>query len=261
MHTSDSGAYSKGRPFVPPRGVPLKILWCTVLAVVVVSQAAAQPVLLYDVDSGSPFHTVNQPPTYDTGPAPRRGPSGPLLDSLPRVVPAVSGLADQPLELSAPAFSASEGVQFELTGPGLPGTYPAYRLRYDLIIVRLDHSLASFAMIADTPTVSVITFDSNGNIKGPNHLPFSTFTFGEVMRLDMLYDVAGGRWALSINGETRGQGPFSATNFRSIRTGIGGANEPDTLGAIDNVRIHGLPAPAAWPLLTLGACCIRVRRR
>lgn len=225
------------------------------------SAASGQPVLLYDVDFGSPFHTVNEPPTYDTGPAPRRGPSGPMVLSVPRVVPAVSLLADQPLELSAPAFSAPEGVQFELTGPGgFPVSYPAYRVQYDLIIVRLDHTLAFFAMIADTPTVSRINFDWDGQIRGPDFLPFSTFNFDEVMHVDMLYDLDKGRWALSINGQLRGQGPFSATNFRNIRTGIGGANPPDTLGAIDNVRVDGLPAPGACPVLVIGALYRRPRR-
>ena len=67
---------------------------CLVLFVLALA-APAEAVLLYDVDFGTPPHTVGQPPVTGTGPAPRETPTG-SLGGDPTVLAAFEDMIDQP---------------------------------------------------------------------------------------------------------------------------------------------------------------------
>lgn len=221
--------------------------------------ASAQDTLLYDVDFSSPLHTVGQVPTEGFGAAPRRTPTAHL--GSPRVRSSVGLLTNQPCELTP--VGTAENVHYQITGPTGFAEYPAYRVKFDLVIVEGGRPFGGgFVLIADVPTVRTIWWRWDGTIQGFGAGP--TWTEGELQRVETLWDVEANTCSMWINGAFIGTNVFEANSIQKFRTASGtNSNQPgpETVAAFDNLKIWGVPAPSTAIVLVFAAAVSASRRR
>jgi hypothetical protein len=227
--------------------------------------AIAEPVLLYDVPFSTPPHTVGQTPVIGWGDGPRATPSR-LNFGTPTVVNAFGGLVDQPVWMEPGLHSDPyDQLEFKLTGErGFDTSYAGYTLSMDLEIAALgpDQLNDNMAILFDTPAVRRIDFTPDGLIQYwlPFHLAetIGTFDFNDVIHLSVDVDLLSDTWTIDVNGQQLHEGDFEASALESIRVSLGGR---DSLAAIDNVVVKGVPSPGAVHWAALGLVLGAVRRR
>ncbi len=163
--------------------------------------APASGVLLYDVDFGTPPHTVGQPPVTGTGPAPRATPTA-ISFGDPTVVAQVGALSDQPCSFGN-GTSGYDQLQFVCGGPGVPGGFPeaydCYHVEFSVLVEQLAET--TFRFFLDTPLANSISFRSDGTIfLFPANQTIGTFAFGVPVFLEVDLDVVADEWTISLDG-------------------------------------------------------------
>jgi len=198
---------------------------------------AGTNVTLYDIDFGSPPHTVGLPPVIGGGPAPRNTVSGIPFGS-PTVVASFGPLLDQPLEFDS--FDG-QGDQIRLTLNDFPPSY-TYTLQCELTALTLE-SQADFAILFDTPTVRTIRFSSTGSINifvpGVFSGSVGTYTLGTVVLLQVDIDLAADTWNITVNNVPVHSGSFGgATQVMTIRFSTPVTpSPPGATAGLDNVVV------------------------
>ncbi|MCA9727819.1 MAG: hypothetical protein KC729_09065, partial [Candidatus Eisenbacteria bacterium] len=156
------------------KSICVAVLALGVLGALEPDVAAADEVLLYDVDFGSPPHTVGLPPVTGSGAAPRETPTSiPFGD--PTVVSALAGLTDQPCAFGNGTFGYDQ-LQFRIGG-----THEAVLEDQDLIRIEMDVVISSlesgnFTILCDVPDVHNVIFHPGGTI---GSLPSGLLAFYE----------------------------------------------------------------------------------
>jgi hypothetical protein len=205
----------------------------------------AEPVLIYDVDFGTPPHTVGQPPAVGSGSAPRRTPTA-IVFGDPKVVAAQGALTDQPC-LFGNGTSGYDQLQFSMAGLPADSTY---RLELQVLVEVLAGSWPNddFSIILDLPTAHSIRFMTNGEIRAGQVI--GQFQFGVPVLVAIDLDIPADRWTIYLDGTYAYSGPIVAEELRSIRLNLKGAAVTN-VAAVDNLRIYsGVVTPPP------GACCL-----
>jgi hypothetical protein len=221
----------------------LEALGPTILVVVLccallVSDASA--VVFYDLDFGTPPHTVGAPPATGGGAAPRNRVSA-INFGTPTVRATFGLLTDQPLEFDS-FDNQGDQIQLELTD--LPPS-SSYRFRCDLMIAAAEPETTTAAqgaltILFDTPTVRTIRFGADGNvvILVGTSSTIDTFAFNRVINLLIDINLASNRWDIFLDGLLTHSGPFNATEVRDVRISTNVVPNPQGVNAaIDNLVI------------------------
>jgi hypothetical protein len=200
--------------------------------------------LLYDLDFGSPPHTVGLPPVVGGGPPPRDTVSS-INFGTPTVVASLGLLGDQPLQFDS--FD-NQGDQIELHLFDLPPS-SFYVLECE-VLVMTQASNADFAILFDTPQIRTIRFAFGGNVNifvpGVSSQSIGTFALGAIVDLRVEVNLAADTWTIFLDNVLAHTGGFGgATQINDVRFSSPVVPNPaGILAGLDNVRI-GETAPVA----------------
>jgi len=248
-------------------------VFATLAAAAVFSESAGGDVVLYDVEFGSPAHTVGAPPMVGFGAIPRTTPTSQRAATVESSVDGLSG----PAVSFLPKAGSTSGVSFWLgsgsdprTGdPGLDVQFPAYAIEMDVAVqALLESSLPGddpdFKIELEAPLphqlrftrdriVRAITFDDSGI----SETRVGTFAFGQPIHLRLLAELTAHRWSIDIDGVRAFTGAFP--NEGSLWNVNVVLNRTSLIAAagIDNVRITGVPEPTVGLLLAVGLWALR----
>ena len=221
-----------------------------VLAVVAVTaafpdRALTAPNLLYDVDFGSPPHTVGLPPVAGAGAgAPPRDTLSSINFGTPTVVASFGPLTDQPLEFDS--FDG-QGDQIQLRLSNLPAR-SSYTIEADLVIAALDDFAGPFTVHLDAPQIRTVRFRADGTVthSAPGSRgTIGSFTFGSEIHLRIEVDLAADSWQIFLDSVLVHTGGFGgATAIRTVRFTTGVLSPPaGARAAVDNIRIFSSGPP------------------
>ncbi len=210
-------------------------------ATVSVAGTAQADVALYDVDFGSPPHTVGAPPVVGYGLTPRDTPTS-INDGTPTVQAAVGALAAQPLMLDSTDGDGDQ-VGFDLTEFS---ECRVFYFRSEVLVssVGLDPD-AELAFLFDTPAVRTVRFLGDGSIDifVPGE-PAASAAYAVDTRnlLEVTIDLNLDFWQIRLNSSVIHSGSFGgATALDEIRVGTDVAAPVTAMTAgIDNLRITGI---------------------
>ena len=104
--------------------------------------------LLYDLEFGSPPHTVGLPPVTGAGAAPRKTVRS-IIFGTPTVVSTFGVLANQPLEFDS--FDGT-GDQIQLSLNDMPSGN-GYIIDFEVVVASVESSLLPFRILLDTPQI------------------------------------------------------------------------------------------------------------
>jgi hypothetical protein len=221
-----------------------------VLSVMTALSGGAWGTVLYDVDFGSPPHTVGQAPVTNTDLPPRDGPSS-INFGNPTVVSEFGLLTDQPLEFNS-FDGTGDQVQFTISSPfdpNLPPLVSSYNIEADLVIEAVENLFNPISILIDTPEVRTISFRSDGTVTC--FVPFlgcgtdafgtiGTFTFGALIHLRI--ELSGNTWQISLNDALVHSGPFNPTGGGAFAVRVSVPSPPGRAG-LDNVMICSVSSP------------------
>jgi hypothetical protein len=195
--------------------------------------------LLYDVDFGSPPHTVGLPPVIGSGPAPRATVTD-IRFGTPTVVAAHGALTDQPLLLDS--FD-NQGDQVAFQIDDLPISN-FYCIQSDVLVSQADMNQdANLTFAFDTPSVRNIHFESDGEVRVFVSGGFSgvvgNYTIGSVVALKVEIDLINQSWRIALDGVEVMNESFGASTLEELRVTTPVVASPAHItGAIDNLTIN-----------------------
>jgi hypothetical protein len=203
------------------------------------SSSVARAELLYDLDFGTPPHTVGLPPVIGSGPAPRETVTDiPFGD--PRVATDFLVLLDQPMRLDT---ADGNGDQIELDVEDL-ATCGVYTFACELVVGVCEPN-QELTFLFDTPEVRNIHFEDNGDISAfvPGEVigVIGSYTLGDLVALEVVIDLPADEWTITVDGVELFTGPFGgATALTAIRVSTDVLPPiPLIRAAIDNVTLEG----------------------
>jgi len=221
------------------------------VAMLLLAAASAQATTYYDVDFGTPPHTVGLPPVIGGGPIPRATVSS-IVFGTPLVVASLGSLTNQPLQLSS-TDGLGDQVSFSLNG--LPA---ADRYCFSSqVLVSLAQGTADLAVLFDAPTVRSIRFRADGTVavfvSGGGTIVIGNYTIGRVVDLRVQIDLAANLWAVYLDNVLAHSGSFGgATALSSVRISTPVTpSPPGLLAGVDNLLL-GDCAVAPAPCNQLG---------
>ncbi len=192
---------------------------------------------IYDIDFGTPPHTVGLPPATGSGPVPRHVVSAVTMGD-PLVVPVSGPLVYQPLEFNS--AGGADQIRLALNDLALSCFYSV-----DCDMYVGASSTSSFIVYLDAPTFRRVDFTSSSNvtiqIAGGATQTVGTYPRGAAFRFLTEADLRNDTWRVAVDGGVLYEGTFGgATSISTIRfsTPTGTSN---VVAAIDNVVVRALP--------------------
>jgi hypothetical protein len=204
------------------------------------------PILLYDVDFGTPPHTVGQPPVVGGGPAPRDVPTR-IKFGAPTVVAAEGVMDRQPLRFESRS-AAYDQVSFGIGNRFGDGGFDFQLSRYHFELTVMMVSPGSLKIFFDGPSAHSVHFTSSGGDQIRALKPGAEW-----------YDVAIGewepgvpqrlvvdiyrpekRWTIALDGEEVFSGPFRISCCGGMRMLRPSASR-GAIAAIDDVIVSNRP--------------------
>lgn len=208
-----------------------------VLAMLTLASTATAGDLLYNLDFGTPPHTLGSTPATGEGPTPRETISS-IGFGTPTVVLGFEALQDQPLLFDS-ADGSGDQIRIDLT------TVPAsdtYCIETELLISAQDGNDTRFTLIHDAGQIRNLEFRQGAIqtfIPGVGTTDVGTYTRGEILSIRSEIDLPADSWTIFINGTQGYAGTFGNATFMEglgITTGII-ATEAGSVAAIDDLRI------------------------
>jgi hypothetical protein len=158
-----------------------------ILALVAVA-AVAQADVLYNIDFGSPPHTVGEPPVEGGGPPPRATISD-IRFGTPLVVTDLGPLVDQPLR-----FEYGDQIALQINDLPLDDDYA---LECDLVVVSVS---GRFAIFFDAPSIRRISFKPDGTIDlFPQGDVIGTYEFDTLVHMRVEVDLDADTWVIYLD--------------------------------------------------------------
>jgi len=205
---------------------------------------SSPPILLYDVDFGTPPHIVGQLPVLGGGPAPRNVPTH-VNFGAPTVVAAVGVMNRQPLYFES-GTGTYDQIQFgigNLFGDGgFPFQLPTYH--FELTVMVVENS-SEFVVFFDGPQAWGVRFKPDGRINARTLAYDETigrWEPGVPRRLVVDIDRPAQRWTIALDGEQvfSGDYPISCCGgMRSLRA----SSSPGAIAVIDDVIVSDRAFP------------------
>ena len=212
------------------------------------SLSSSLPIVLYDVDFGTPPHTIGQPPVLGSrGPAPRDVPTR-FLGLVPTVVAAVGVMDQQPLQFESggiPFEQVKFGIGNRFDDGGFDFQLPNYHFELTVMIISEGRLIIFF----DGPTANSVQFTSSDGHQirasvlgtGQYNIVIGQWDPGVPRRLVVDIDRAAEHWTIALDGEEVFSGPYPKSccgEMRSLRVSA----SLGVTAAIDDVIVSdGLP--------------------
>lgn len=203
--------------------------------------------LLYDIDFSAPFHVGGNNVSVDTGPTPREGVTGYFLTD-----PADEPVVDDVFALRAMSggvarFNSGAQAVLEIesgavNGAAIPGAdFDRYILEFNAAVAEL----GTLTVFFDAPAINRVRFSrqapgfsSAGIFYGSqtSDPELATYTFGELLAVRMVLDIADQSWSVEVDGETLYDGPLqnAATELSRVRFSA------DAPVILDNITLRGV---------------------
>jgi hypothetical protein len=185
--------------------------------------------LLYDVDFGTPPHTIGDPPVLGTGPAVRETPTA-INFGDPMVVDSWGMLQDQPC-LFGVGTTGYDQLEFGVaeSASGFPEEYDVYHAEMVVMIEILSGSSSDvFKVFLDAPAVNYVEFAPGGIIRVfPGGGSIGHYNYGIPLFLEMSLDLGADQWRVYINGSHAHTGPANADYLRTVRLHLQGEHVND----------------------------------
>jgi hypothetical protein len=200
-------------------------------------------ILLYDVDFGTPPHTVGQPPTVGRSPAPRDVPTT-IRFGHPTVVAAVGVMDQQPLRFgigSSRYDQVSFGLGNRFGDGGFDFQLNRYHIELTVMMVSTTGVIPELAVFFDGPTAHAVRFKGDGRINartlGDDGYIETIGEWEPGVPRRLVVDIFRPRkqWTIALDGEEVFSGPYPIyLNFgmRMLRPSTSGA-----IVAIDDVIV------------------------
>ncbi len=196
--------------------------------------------LLYDVDFGTPPHTIGQPPETGDGPPPRDRPSE-IVFGDPTVVAAFGVFTDQPCEFGN-GTSGYDQLKFitSATAPGGFGVaYENYHVEMNVLIGEISGTAGNtFRMFVDLPTAHSVKFGGDNSISVYPGGVIGSYTDGVPVFLEIDVDMINDTWSISLDGTPAYSAPTTVDDLRTVRINLDGASSSDA-AAIDDFKVYG----------------------
>ncbi|MFO7654843.1 MAG: T9SS type A sorting domain-containing protein [Candidatus Krumholzibacteriia bacterium] len=204
----------------------------------------ARAAVLYDVDFGSPPHTIGSLPVTGTGPAPRI-----TVSSIPYGDPTVlANFGD--LQAQPCWFDSHDGTgdQIALDLTDLPAS-TFYQLTCR-IQVGLVEPTGNFTVFLDTPAIRAIAFNAANEVRvqvGGTSTVVANYVTNVAMDLRVDVDLSADTWRIYLDGAPVHVGSFGgAAAVEQVRFSTNAAADPPGVSAaIDDVVVADEPQPAA----------------
>jgi len=205
--------------------------------------ANAASILLYDIDFGTPPHSVGNLPTTGVGPIPRDTISE-IKFGNPFVVASFSDLTDQPLRFDntdPPVGALTSSDQIQLNLNGLPSNN-CYTLESEVVITSTLTSGRIFTIFFDTPTFRAVEFNADGtidaNVFSVSDVPIGNYVDGTKINVKVFVDLAADNWKIFLNDLLSHDGTFGgSTQINTIRFSTPTGGSLDVQAGIDNVLV------------------------
>jgi hypothetical protein len=225
--------------------------------------ASAAVITHYDIDFGSPTHTVGSGPSLGTNPN--------QVSSVVFGSPVIQPIFGTSFNQSLLFDGADTNEQIRLD---MAKGFDNYRMEFDLYTSGLLGSDYAFVMLADTPNVRNLNFHGSvgiqyfGSTDGTQNIGSLADNTAYNVVLD--YDLSAQLVSWSINGSLTGSNLFTTTggdinSFRfALAPAIAGAGaDPSVMVHLDNIRVtsNAVPEPGSLGLLLLGIGGLLARRR
>ncbi|MBP7669011.1 MAG: T9SS type A sorting domain-containing protein [Candidatus Eisenbacteria bacterium] len=218
-------------------------------ALLMVSDAAAQIRLLYDVDFGRPPHLAGSAPVVGAAPAPRKTPTSVVFGD-PTVVAALGAMTEQPCEFGngTTGYDQLEFAVDPSQPDGFPAAYSVYFAEMDVLIESMS-ATDLFRVLFDCPTVNVVEFYPSGDIRlHPTGETIGQYDPGTPVRLEAELDFDAATWSIWLDGSLVHTGLLTGTYLRAIRLNLNGVNVANR-AAVDDLRLYGGALPPFTDLL------------
>jgi hypothetical protein len=204
------------------------------------------PLILYDVDFGTPPHTVGQPPTVGRGPAPRDVPTR-INFGAPTVVAAVGVMDQQPLRFGHPT-SFYDQVSFGLGNQFGDGGFDFQLRRYHVELTVMMVSTGILQIFFDIPSAHRVQFTSTGGDQiravapGADGYDVAIGEWEPGVPIRLVVDVywTARRWTIALDGEEVFSGPFRTRCCGGVRMLRPSASN-GTIAAIDDIIVSDRP--------------------
>ncbi len=190
----------------------------------------------FDVDFGTPPHTVGQPPVAEFGelPLPIRTVSSPVTGA-PLVAETFGALTDQPL-----VFDSEDGAvdQIRFSFFDIPNKPENLAVDFDVLIESMEDDYG-FSVLFDTPNATSLSFRNDGVITAaPGNV--GNFEYGQKLHFRVeIYAID--YWKIFIDGEPAYEfTAWPADEFQSVRFSTETINPKGVRAAIDNVVIQAI---------------------
>jgi hypothetical protein len=193
--------------------------------------------LYYDLDFGTPPHTVGMPPVIGGGPPPRNTVSA-IPFGTPTVIDELGALDDQPLFFES---YVGGGDQIQLRLDDLPPS-DFYGLQCELFFYSIERD-TEFTLFLDTPQVRRINFNGDETVSiwvpGSPTTPIGTYVIDEIVVLRVDLDLAADTWEIYLDSVLAHSGSFGgATRLTGVRFSTRVTPEPPGASvALDNLLI------------------------
>jgi len=201
--------------------------------------------VLYDVNFGTPPHTVGLVPATGGGPAPRKTVTSTVFGN-PKVQATFEDLTVQPLVFDTYNQTNYDQIEFRID---FPETYEVYNMDVDITIKEmLEQNL--FTILFDLPYAYRIDFYPSGEIID-GHLPpdkkiIGKFSYSHKLHFAAIINIVDNTITLQINSSPVViQTDAGISLLRSIRFSAGkniGETNYGLRAGIDNVVVKGKPA-------------------
>ena len=205
---------------------------------------SSTPILLYDVDFGTPPHTVGQPPVVGRGPAPRNVPTK-INFGAPTVVAAVGVMDRQPLRFRTGRLTYDQlsfGIGNRFGDGGFDFQLSRYHFELTVMMVSTTGVNPELVVFFDGPTAHAVRFKGDGRINartlGDDGYIETIGEWEPGVPIRLVVDIfrSAERWTIALDGEEVFSGSYHISCCGGMRM-LRPSASVGTIAVIDDVIV------------------------